>query len=195
MSVSPREKRVLILAAVALPLILILRLTVYGERQTSVVAASHSIPLAEKRLARLRQIAATVPGKEVVLKQAAGELAVREKGIVMAQTAQQALAHVQETIRRVANAEGIQVRGGEFQPPKPLGEDYGEVSVAVSFECRIEQLVNVLAALTREPELLSTSELHVASANPKEKTVLVRMSLAGVVPRKLVPEKKGVAAF
>lgn len=195
MNVSAREKRALILAAVALPLILILRFTVYGERPANVVAASDSIPLAEKRLARLRQTAATVPGKEVVLKQVTGELASREKGIVMAQTAQQALAHVQETIRHVANAEGIQVRGGEFQPPKPLGEDYGEVSVAVSFECRIEQLVNVLAALTREPELLSTSELHVASANAKEKTVLVRMSLAGVVPRKLVPEKKGVAAF
>lgn len=195
MNLGTRDKRALMLAGVALALIVILRLTVYGEREAKVIAASDSIPVAEKRLARLRQIAATVPGKETVLKQVGGELATREKGIVMAQTAQQALAHVQETIRRLANAEGIQVRGGEFQPPRPLGDDYGEVSVAVSFECRIEQLVNVLAALTREPELLATSELHVASANPKEKTVLVRLALAGVVPRKLVPEKKGVAAF
>jgi hypothetical protein len=194
-NLGTRDKRALMLAGVALTLIVILRLTVYGEHQSKVIAASDSIPVAEKRLARLRQVAATVPGKETVLKQVSGELATRDKGIVMAQTAQQALAHVQETIRRLANAEGIQVRGGEFQPPRPLGDDYGEVSVAVSFECRIEQLVNVLAALTREPELLSTSELHVASANPKEKTVLVRLALAGVVPRKLVPEKKGVAAF
>jgi hypothetical protein len=194
-NLGTRDKRALMLAGVALALIVILRLTVYGEHQAKVIAASDSIPVAEKRLARLRQVAATVPGKETVLKQVSGELATRDKGIVMAQTAQQALAHVQETIRRLANAEGIQVRGGEFQPPRPLGDDYGEVSVAVSFECRIEQLVNVLAALTREPELLSTSELHVASANPKEKTVLVRLALAGVVPRKLVPEKKGVAAF
>jgi type II secretion system (T2SS) protein M len=194
-NLGTRDKRALMLAGVALALIVILRLTVYGEHEAKVIAASDSIPVAEKRLARLRQIAATVPGKETVLKQVSGDLATRDKGIVMAQTAQQALAHVQETIRRLANAEGIQVRGGEFQPPRPLGDDYGEVSVAVSFECRIEQLVNVLAALTREPELLSTSELHVASANPKEKTVLVRLALAGVVPRKLVPEKKGVAAF
>jgi len=65
----------------------------------------------------------------------------------------------------------------------------------VNFDCRIEQLVNFLASLTKESELLATNEIRIALANPKTKTVGVRLTLAGVVPRNLVPVKKGFAAF
>jgi hypothetical protein len=78
---------------------------------------------------------------------------------------------------------------------QPLGKDYGEAAVVVTFECRIEQLVNFLAVLTAEPELLATNEIRVISTNQKEKKVSVRLTLAGVVPRKLVPEKRGIASF
>jgi len=40
---------------------------VYGDKETSVVGATHSIPLAEKRLARLRQTVATLAGKQSVV--------------------------------------------------------------------------------------------------------------------------------
>jgi hypothetical protein len=49
--------------------------------------------------------------------------------------------------------------------------------------------------LANRPELIATSDIRVALANPKEKTVVVRLGLSGVVPRKLVPEKKGPAAL
>jgi hypothetical protein len=39
------------------------------------------------------------------------------------------------------------------------------------------------------------SEERITSGNPKEKTMGVRMVLAGVVARKLVPDKKGLAVF
>ena len=55
--------------------------------------------------------------------------------------------------------------------------------------------MNFLAALTAEPELLATNEIRVISANQKEKKIGVRLTLAGVVPRKIVPEKKGIASF
>ena len=100
-----------------------------------------------------------------------------------------------ETIRRVGKTEGLEVRGGEFPEVRALGEEYGEAAVSVNFECRIEQLVNFLAALTKEPELLATNEVRVSSGNPKEKTVGVRLTLAGVVPRNLVPVKKGLLSF
>jgi hypothetical protein len=76
-----------------------------------------------------------------------------------------------------------------------MGDNYGEVSVAVSFECQIEKLVNFLADLTAQPELLATSEIRISSANLKEKTVGVRLGLTGVVPRALVPARKGPALF
>ena len=194
-SLSTRDRRALIVLGAGIVTVLVLRFGIYSERQTSIVTATDSIPIAEKRLARVRQLAASVPGKQAVLKNVTKEAELREKGILQAPTAQQAQAHLLETIRRVGKADGIEVRGGEFPELRPLGDEYGEASVAVNFECRIEQLVNFLAALTKEPELLATNAIRIASANPKEKTVSVRLTLAGVVPRNLVPVKRGLAIF
>jgi hypothetical protein len=195
MNLSTRDRRAVLLLALGLMTVLVLRYGVYGQRQTSVVAASDSVPLAEKRLARLRQVAATVPAKQSLAKKISHEVALREKGIIQAPTAQQAQAHLLETIRRVAKAEHIEVRGGEFPELRPLGNEYGEAAVSVNFECHIEDLVNFLADLTKESELLATNEVRVASGNPKTKMLSVRLTLAGVVPRGLVPVKRGFASF
>lgn len=195
MTFTQRDRRALILFGAGLLTVLVLRFGVYRNSQIAVVEAKDSVPLAENRLARLRQAEIAVPAKEALFKRLAAEVALREKGVIQAPTAQQAQAHLLETIRRVGKNEGIDVRGGEFPELRPLGEEYGEAAVSVNFECRIEQFVNFLAALTKEPELLASDEIRVSTANPKEKTVSVRLTLAGIVPRNLVPVKKGLAAF
>ena len=195
MTLNQRDRRALALLGLGLLTVLVLRFGVFGERQTAVVAASDNIPLAERRLARLSQVAATVPAKQFLAKKISSEAAAREKGIIQAPTAQQAQAHLLETIRRVAKAENIDVRGGDFPELRPLGNEYGEAAVSVNFECHIEDLVNFLADLTKESELLATNEVRVASGNPKNKMLSVRLTLAGVVPRALVPVKKGFASF
>jgi hypothetical protein len=195
MTFTQRDRRALILFGAGLLTVLVLRFGVYRNSQTAVVEAKDSVPLAENRLARLRQAEIAVPAKEALFKRLAAEVALREKGVIQAPTAQQAQAHLLETIRRVGKNEGIDVRGGEFPELRPLGEEYGEAAVSVNFECRIEQFVNFLAALTKEPELLASDEIRISTANPKEKTVSVRLTLAGIVPRNLVPVKKGLAAF
>jgi hypothetical protein len=194
-NLTTRDRRALVLLGSGLLTVVVLRFGVYRDSQTTVVEAKNSIPLAEKRLARLRQTQTLVPAKQAAVKTVSAAVALREKGILRAPTAQQVQAHLLETIRRVGKTEGIEVRGGEFPEVRPLGEEYGEAAVSVNFECRIEQLVNFLAALTREPELLATNEVRVSSANPKDKTVGVRLTLAGVVPRNLVPVKKGLLSF
>ena len=173
----------------------ILRFAVYRDETSPVKAGIDSIPPGEQRLSRVRQVSATVPGKETLLKQVDQELAEREKGIILADTAAQAQAQLLETIRGVAKAQGIEVRGAEELRIRPLADDYGEAAVTVAFNCRIEQLVNLLAALTSEPQLISTSEVRVGSTNAKDKAIQVRLSLSGIVPRKLAPEKKGLASF
>ena len=195
MSLTTRDRRALLLLGAGIVTVVVLRFGVFRERQVAVVAASESVPLTEKRLVRLRQLAASVPQKRVLVKSVMAEAALREKGIIQAPTAQQAQAHLLETIRRVGKAEQIEVRGGEFPELRPLGDAYGEASVSVNFECRIEELVNFLAALTTETELLATNEIRIAAANQKAKTVNVRLTLAGVVPRNLVPVRKGLSAF
>jgi hypothetical protein len=126
-----------------------------------------------------------------VFKKVSAELATREKGIIRADTAAQAQAQVIQIIRRLGAAENppIDIRSTELTPVRPFGDSYGEASVAVQIECRIDQLVNLLAALQSEPELVATSDLRVLSSNAKEKTVAVRLAVSGVVPRRLVPEK------
>jgi hypothetical protein len=195
MNLTTRDRRALILLGAGLLTVVVLRFGVYGNSPADVVQSTDSIPLAEQRLARLRQAEVSGPAKQAVLNRLSGELALREKGVILAPTAQQAQAHLLETIRRVGKGEGLEVRGGEFPELRPLGDDYGEAAVSVNFECRIEQLVNFLAALTREQELVATDDIRVSTSNVKDKTVMVRLTLAGVVPKNLVPVKKALMVF
>ena len=112
----------------------------------------------------------------------------------MADTAPQAQAALLEVVRQIGKNDMIDLRGGEFGPPKPFG-DYGLVYATVTFECHIEELVNFLADLSRAPELAVPSEERILSVNQKDKTMSVRMVMAGVVAKKLIPEKKGLAGF
>ena len=137
------------------------------EEPAKVVAAStDSIPAAEKRLLRLKQVSATVPGKEQVLQQVNAELAARESGLIQADTAAQAQAQVLQIVRRIAKAQNspIDLRNTEIGPVKAFGDHYGEVAVSVNFESGIEQLINFLADLTAQKELIGTTDC--ASARP-----------------------------
>jgi len=195
-TVGKLEKKPAIVLAVGVAAVLILRFGVLTDKADEpAVSASDSIPVAERRLQKLRTVASTVPGKETVLKQVTSELEDREKGILKADTAAQAQAQLLEVIRRVGTANGIDARGAEELRVRPLANEYGEVLVAVTFNCGIEQLVNFLSALANEPQILATNEIHISAGDAKQKTVQVRLSLSGVVPKKLVPEKKGAAAF
>jgi hypothetical protein len=163
---------------------------------TVAVASTDSVGMAEKHLAKLRDAAATVPQKQEILKQVSGDLAVRDKGIIIADTAQQAQAQIVQVLRKLGNDENprVDIRSQEYGEVRPLGDIYGEVFVSVQVECGIDQLVNILVGLAARPELIASNELRVTSANPKNKTIGVRLTVSGVVPRKLVPGKKGAGA-
>jgi hypothetical protein len=172
------------------------RYGVFGSGEPSVVMAHDSIPVAKQRLEILRRKAALVPGKETVLKQVQAELAQREKGIVQEDTSEQARAHLMELLHRTALANGFDTSGAAQLPePKALGKDYGQVSVGQNFTCGIDQLVNFLSAIANEPEILATDSIFVASARNKNKDIQVRLTFSGVIPKKLVPEKKGLGGL
>ena len=160
-----------------------------GSGPAAVVAPTDSTALAEKRLAKLRDTAATVPAKEEILKGVAAELAKREAGLLPGDTAAQAQAQLLTILRRLCAGQQIEIKSTEQAGIAPLGDAYGAVSVAINVECRMEQLINLLADLATQPQLLTTSEIQVVAANPKEKTVNVRLAVSGVTARKLVPEK------
>ncbi len=158
------------------------------------MAAADSVPLAEKRLARLRQLAATVPGKEDLVAHAKAELNDREQGVLKADTEAQAQAQLLDIMQSTAKANGIDARGMQEFRGKALGDDYGEIWTTVAFTCGIEQLVNLLAALGNQPQIVATNEISVVGGNDKKKNVQVRLTVSAIVPRKLIP-KTGAAGI
>ncbi|HLH38220.1 MAG TPA: hypothetical protein VKX39_03655 [Bryobacteraceae bacterium] len=191
MRLSPFYRRSLAFFAVSLILGLIIRLWPDDTRQTVVAPTAETLAAAERRLAHAREVAATVPGKEEILKRAQAELALREKGLLAADTAPQAQAQLVQILRAVGGAESpaVDIRSESFGV-SALSGDYGVASAGVLFECRIDQLVNMLAAITARPELLSIADLHINSTANKDKRITVRLTLSAVVPRKLVPGRR-----
>ncbi len=191
MNMSARDRRALAVLSVAVIVGLIYRFWPADSAPAVIAPASGTVTLTEKRLARLRESAATVPAKETIAKQVSGELATREKGLITAPTAAQAQAQLIQIIRRLGELENppVEIRATEIGPVRPLGDAYGEALVSVQIECKIDQLINMLAAIPAQPELVATSDLRVMSSSAKEKTVGVRLTLSGVVPRRLVPDK------
>ena len=162
-----------------------------------VVAPSETVERDEKRIAVLRTALATVDGKQAVLKQVSTELAEREKGLIPGDTAEQAQAQLLQILRRLAKAQtpALDFRQAELGQPRSYGESYAKVTVSVSLDCRIDDLLNLLAALSAQPEIIATDEIRCAAANPKSKSMPVRLTVSGLVPRRLLPEKKGVPAL
>ena len=196
MKLQQKDKRALAALGLAAAAVLVFRLASGGSGAPAVVGASDTIAAAERRLARVRQLASTLQGKQELLRRVSGELAEREKGILQADTAAQAQAQLLNIARHVAQAQQSPIEFGnvELRQPAKFG-DYGEVRVAVPFTCQIENVVNFLAELTRQPEAISATELRIVARDEKQKTVAARVVVSGVIPRRLVPEKKGLAAF
>lgn len=197
MKVQEREKKLLIGWAVVMTLGLGWWALSKDEGPAPVVQAIDNIPSAERRLARLRQLAASVPGESEVLQRVSAELAEREKGLIQAETAAQAQAQLLQILRKLGKAQSspIDMRNSEIGQVKPYGEKYGEVAVSLNFEAHIEQLVQLLSDLTAQKEIIGVSDLRVGSASPKEKIVPVRLTVSGLVRRELVPDKKGPASL
>ncbi len=191
MTTGTLDRKTAILLGVGVGAILILRFAILGGSSApAVVSAAQTIPTAEARLKRQREIAATLPARETQFKQATGDLQAIEKGMLKADTGAQAQARLLEKLRRTGEGNGIDIRGMEDARVRPLGNDYGEVMVWVRFNCRVEQLINLLAQLADDPDLISTNQVQITGTTAKEKVLQVRLGLSGVVTRKIAQEKK-----
>jgi hypothetical protein len=171
--------------------ILIVRFVFFADSSSSAsaIASAETIPAAEKRLEKVRQINATVPGKEELFKQIQIELAEREKGVLKADTEDQAKAQLLEVIQGIGRANSIDIRTVQEFRDARLSADYGEIWITVPFSCSIEQLVNFLAALGDQPLILATRDIHVSGGNDKNKLIQVHLSVSAIVPLKLIPKK------
>ena len=163
----------------------------WRTRTPDVVAASESVPMAGERLERCAQIAATVPGKRNGHERGRRpNCESREKGMLKAETSAQAQAQLQEMLHRLGQLNGIDIRGMEDARMRLLGNDYGEASVTVRFSLPDRTTGESAGGAGSEPELVSTNQIQITGGPDKAKTIQVRLTLAGVVPKKLAQEKK-----
>jgi hypothetical protein len=202
MTLSDRDRRALVILGAALVVGGLLYWYSNPSPSSSDSAMKISAPVdsvdrTEKRLAMLRRQAATLPGKEAVLKQVSLELAAREKGLIPGDTAEQAQAQLLQVIKRVAQQQTPPLDLGQVElgRPRPFGAAYGQVSVSITVTCRIEELVNFLAGLSAQPELTATEEIRFGASHPKQKTMPIRLTVSGLVAKRLVPVRKGLAEF
>ncbi len=203
MTISDRDRRALIILGVAL---VAGGLLYWYSNSSSAPAASagskftapvDSIDRTQKRLAMLRRQAATLPGKEAVLKQVSLELAEREKGLIPGDTAEQAQAQLLQILKRVAQQQTPPLDLGQVElgRPRRFGAAYGQVSVSITVSCRIEELVNFLSGLSAQPELTATEEIRFGTSHPKLRTMPIRMTISGLVAKRLVPVRKDLGEF
>ena len=154
-------------------------------------AAANSPALLEQQLERLRSKEAQIPAKQGLMKDLQAQLNSRERGLIQADTLPQAQARLVQAVREVARQEGFDFRNVSIgQQSTTLGGEYGQITVQAIAECRIEQVVNFLADLTKRPELMATEDLRISAGNPQNKVLQFTVGVSGLVPKRLVPEKK-----
>lgn len=190
MNLGSRDRRALALLGVAL--LGILTYIYWPESETTKPAVSgEKISQHEKMMLKLRQRAAAVPAREDTIERVKKALGEREKGLIKADTAPQAQAQMVQIVRRILRAQQppLEIRSIDPASPKPFGKNYGAVTATVQLDGKIEQVVNLLADLGNQPELIATEEVQIGEASPKDKRLSVRIVVSGLVDRKLIPEK------
>jgi Type II secretion system (T2SS), protein M subtype b len=198
MTLGDRDRRALVILGVALLagglIYWFSNSTPASSGESAKAAPVDSIDRAQQRLAILRKQAATLAGKQAVLQQASLELGGREKGLIPGDTAEQAQAQLLQVVRRVAAQQTPPLEMGQVElgRPRSYGNAYGQVSVSITLTCRIDELVNFLAALGAQPELTATEEIRFGASNPKQKTMPVRLTVTGLVAKRLIPQQKGL---
>lgn len=190
MELSSRDRRALILLAAALAVTAAVKY--WPSSGGEVVATELTSAQAEARVRNLRKMAGTAPARQEIRDRLAKDLAEREKGLIVAENAAQAQAQLLQVLRRIAKTQNppLSFRSTDFLPIAEFGGDYGRVAISINVEWGIEQIVNFLADLGNQPELLSTSDLQFSAAMTREKLVPARLVISGLVPKRLVPAKK-----
>lgn len=163
-----------------------------SSSSSGITVTADDISLAEQRLARMREVVASVPGKEEILDEVTGELNAEEEGLILAETADQAQAEMIQILRKLGMEEspGIEVEASQLGRVRELGDFYGAAPVTIRMRCHIEQLINFLAAVAAQPQLIAMDHLSINSDDAKDKTLRVEATFSGVIPRDLLPKKE-----
>jgi Tfp pilus assembly protein PilO len=184
-----RDRRALLLLGGVLAGAAILQLDWFVPGAGS-AASGPSIEAAEQRLLLAQVKARQLPLAEAELDGVKRQLDVLEQGLLKSESAALAQAEMRQLVGDLLAAEGIAMESSQFGTVQLEGEDYAQVPLSVNFQCGIEQLVNLMAAVANGPELLATRRIRVTPENQATKSVRVILTVAGLLPVERTPELK-----
>ncbi len=185
---TERDKKALIGLGIAVVLFLLLQTDMPLPGLGGGSTESTSVEAAEQKLRLARARAGCGPLVEAEAKSARESLEGVEKGLLQSENAALAKAEMRQIVEDLLRAEGIAMQSAVFAAVERQGEHYAVVPVVVHVSCRIEQLVNWLAAVGNAPKLLATRMIRVNSANKDTKAVKARVTVAGFLPVARTPE-------
>lgn len=117
----------------------------------------------ELMLRRYRHLVAESAAEPVLRSVAEGRLKDLESGLLESPTVPLANAEWQRIVRELADSKGIELNSSEVLRVENLSTDYTLVLGRVQLRCRLEQLVDLLAAVATSPKLLVAANLRVGA--------------------------------
>lgn len=188
MRISRKDKIALICAGIAVLAFAVFQWVVFPAWD-SLAENRANIPLQERKFEKYREVARTAGMRTAEVSTLEAKLRQAESGLLASNTAALASGELQGLVKQLASTEAIDVRSNEFLPAKRLGADYMEVPIVLQFQCRLDQLVNLLKNIAVNPQYLAVSKLLIMPGDVKVKSLNVTLQIAGVM--RAEPSKKG----
>ncbi len=157
-------------------------------------AGTDSAQQKETELRRDKRLLAEEGVEKTSLAAAREHLKSLEGGLLEGSTPSLASAEWQQLVGQLAESKGIELGSSELLRTQELGRGYSLVTGRMQFRCRLDQLVDFMAALTGFPKILSVTGLSVVAVqNDPQGRLLVRLTI-GAAARAMAPAKEGSAA-
>ena len=136
----------------------------------------------ELALRRSRRLVASSQSQASNLSSAAERLKGLEIGLLESRSPSLANAEWQRLMRELADSKGVDLHSTEFLRIHDLGADYALVEGRVTLLCRLDQLVDLMAALATGPRLLSVTRLRIAPVQGEpQKRINVEITVAAAL--------------
>lgn len=186
-AMSSRDRRALLLLSGAVALFALLQFEVILPGGSSAMTAA-PVAAVEEQLLTAQVAARQRPLTDAELKAAQATLENAEKRLLASETAALASAEMREIVGKILEAEGIKMDASQFGRAELEGDHYTQIPLVVRFNCAIEQVVNLMAAIGNAGPLLTTRQVRISPSKSETKTVAVQMTVSGYLPVSRTPE-------
>lgn len=182
---QPREKRALAGLAAAAMIFLAMQFLVLPAWDNAAKLRA-SLPLKEKQLRKYQAMVRLAGARESDWQNFQARLSEAEKGLLNSRVAAVASAELQELMKQLMAAQGIEMRSADFLPVRAVQAgvaQYAAVPLSLQFECTVDQLAGFLLAARGSGKTLALDQLSITPAPrpDKKKVVTVRIVIHAIM--------------